>query len=302
MDTSDGTCDCRSSRSLHFAAGRGHVDCVRYIAASAPKYLFEYKNDSIVDAICHAVWGGHTECVRVLLGIPGIKPGLGCRDQDGNVLHLAARLGRVSCLRLLLQFPNAPIHEIDGAGCTPLQIAALEGRADCVSLLASLPGARINAAISRKLAAHYGLFAGSVRPTVLTLAIVHQNHECVHALLATPGICGVDDVREHVLLAAVMHGRSDEFVMWYASVTPIAGVKNALRVLDPRLYPAARYLEQEMVRRRWGDSPYTVHCSRNRIVAILNLASDRGYGSARLCVTATPVHGITGHTCARLNG
>ena len=78
---------------------------------------------------------GFQECVRCLLSHRHLAGGVDMKDTFGNTaLTAAASLGRVGCVRLLLQ-ANADPNARNKSGCSPLDAALDFGRPECTSAL-----------------------------------------------------------------------------------------------------------------------------------------------------------------------
>jgi hypothetical protein len=76
------------------------------------------------EALARAAWGGHVECVELLIEVSDAKAG------DSWALRQAAESGHVECVRLLMEVVDA---KWDGSAA--LGAAAAEGHSECVRLL-----------------------------------------------------------------------------------------------------------------------------------------------------------------------
>merc|ERR1712238_407919 len=121
------TSDRHKSIADHWAAGGGHLDCLRY--------LYEIR-ETLSDVV--ALKKQHKERQ---------KPRI--RRRDGKTcLHYAARNGHVDCIRYLLKEQNQHTHhEVDeksGDGTTPLHLACYGGHPETVKYLVETNGADVN--------------------------------------------------------------------------------------------------------------------------------------------------------------
>ncbi|MEV6395490.1 ankyrin repeat domain-containing protein [Streptomyces sp. NPDC051907] len=82
-----------------------------------------------------ALWAGHTDVVRLLVGA-GADPrqSIGEYSED-TPLRFAAGQGMTGVVRLLLDAGVDPDHRLAATRATPLMIAAVEGRTEIVRLL-----------------------------------------------------------------------------------------------------------------------------------------------------------------------
>lgn len=116
--------------SDHFlieAAEQGNTEEVmRLLALANPKYMNS-------EALWRAAWGGHTECVTLLIPVSETRA-----ESTASPLYAAVAKNNVECVRLLLQVCAPSVRE-RVALCT----AAERGFVQCVDLL--LPHANIEA-------------------------------------------------------------------------------------------------------------------------------------------------------------
>ena len=121
-----------------------------------------------------AAWLGRVECVRLLLAVPGIDVNK-ASNSGSTPLNDAACYGHVECVRLLLAAPGIDVNKADNDGRTPLWNAAYKGHTACVKLLLAAPGIDVNKADKDGW-------------TPLARAADAGRVECVRLLLAVPGI------------------------------------------------------------------------------------------------------------------
>jgi Ankyrin repeats (3 copies)/Ankyrin repeat len=98
-----------------------------------------HEDDNNITALYLACSNGDVEIVRVLLDAKANIQG----SRRWNPLHVACLDGRLSCVKLLLQY-GASLNDWNFDGYTPLMIAALSHRYDIVHLL-MMHGANIHA-------------------------------------------------------------------------------------------------------------------------------------------------------------
>jgi hypothetical protein len=101
LDTKDRHC----STAEHWAAGGGHLDCVKFILDLRKKCA--HAEDTTTDEKMKRA-----------------------RRRDGKTcLHYAARNGHLECVRYLVEEAKHPIDEASGEGSTPLHMACYGGQA-----------------------------------------------------------------------------------------------------------------------------------------------------------------------------
>ena len=116
--------------SLHFAAGNGHLECVRLLMEAAADCDQVYRGKTpLHDAACR----GHVEVVRLL-----VEAGASLNQQNGvgfTALHFGAKNGHTEVVHLLLK-ARALCNLAGGRQAeTPLHVAAMRGHTEVVRLL-----------------------------------------------------------------------------------------------------------------------------------------------------------------------
>lgn len=158
-----------------------------------------------------AAKSGYTECVRLLLAVPGI-------DITKNTpFVISAAGGHIECLKLFLEQPGVDVNQMDGDKWTAIQYAAWYGFSDCVKFLLDVPGIKPNEGCGRTAlwcAARQGnaeclrlLLAHGPADDVdnaLGIAAEFGHTECVRILAQVPG---VNVNMHHPLLYAVRSGQ-----------------------------------------------------------------------------------------------
>jgi ankyrin repeat protein len=134
------TKDRHKSIADHWAAGSGHLDCLRFLEELRLS-LYEGGNNTQEQS------STNTERIKV-------------RRRDGKTcLHYAARNGHIDCIQYLLQDTNRhhlhhqqpkfhelhPVDERSGEGTTPLHLACYGGHPTAVKYLIEEHGANVHA-------------------------------------------------------------------------------------------------------------------------------------------------------------
>uniref|UniRef100_A0A182WTJ0 Ion transport domain-containing protein n=1 Tax=Anopheles quadriannulatus TaxID=34691 RepID=A0A182WTJ0_ANOQN len=119
---------------LHCAVRANALDCVRLFIAEGMDV--NSIKPSGMNAIHLAADLGHVECLRVLLAAPGADPNIriGIREKESTALHLAADEGNAACVALLLE-QGAEARLKNHRGFTPLHLASRTSSLECVDLL-----------------------------------------------------------------------------------------------------------------------------------------------------------------------
>ncbi|CAH8431456.1 unnamed protein product [Dicrocoelium dendriticum] len=141
---------------LHFAAYRGHLDCIQCLLNFA---CYEDLRGNLYTPLHCAAQNGHSSCLQLLLGQFGLK-NLSTVDSCGRtVLHIAAMRNQVTCVDEVLRYAEfcsstlaqecqdssvmrsrllhigSFVTRCDNAGRTALMLAASTGHDGCVQLL-----------------------------------------------------------------------------------------------------------------------------------------------------------------------
>jgi len=120
------TRDRHLSIAEHWAAGGGHLDCLRYLVELRKSLITSPSVDSSQDTY---ISDGKCRKKKV-------------RRRDGKTsLHYAARNGRLECIRYLIDEAGHEVDEVSGDGTTPLHLACFGGYVDAVLLLLDEYGA-----------------------------------------------------------------------------------------------------------------------------------------------------------------
>eukprot|EP00775_Hariotina_reticulata_P003819 gene3819-4077_t len=129
LDNADGADDT----ALHLAARRGWLPGLQLLLAARADH--DVPNKRGLSALGEAVAAGHVAAAKALLDSGS---NAAWRAGGYTLLHVAAGLGQVQGLQLLLQHPAAtPLvnDAANGDGATPLHAAAMAGSGQCVQLL-----------------------------------------------------------------------------------------------------------------------------------------------------------------------
>eukprot|EP00798_Chlamydomonas_sp_ICE-L_P029755 gene29755-biopygen4378 len=123
--------NCKDSETpLHWAAQKGHVQCVRALLARGA--VVDPKTVSGSTPLHKAAWRGHVECIKALLD-NGADINSQCHD-GWTPLHCAAGNGNIRGIQALL-VNGAELDTQDKFGNSPLHYAALDGRVECIKAL-----------------------------------------------------------------------------------------------------------------------------------------------------------------------
>ncbi|GAB0098528.1 hypothetical protein DMENIID0001_142700 [Sergentomyia squamirostris] len=135
--------DCEESL-LHCAVRANAVDCVRLFMAEGADVNSLKPNGT--NPIHLAAYLGHVQCLEVLLETKAADVNIkNCiRDKESTALHLAADEGNVECVNLLLG-KDADVKLRNHRGFTPLHLAARSASLDCVESLLRTGNADPNA-------------------------------------------------------------------------------------------------------------------------------------------------------------
>ena len=109
-------------------------------------FISERDNDGMT--ILHRIaCRGDFQQLKMFLSIPGIDVNIQSQEKlyiGSTPLEYAARYGHTQCVKLLLGMSGININAQDAKGCTPLFYAACNGHIECVNLLLSMPGINVN--------------------------------------------------------------------------------------------------------------------------------------------------------------
>ncbi|XP_055690796.1 transient receptor potential channel pyrexia isoform X2 [Lutzomyia longipalpis] len=160
---------------LHCAAFGNSAETAKILIDSGADLTIHTKKQNNEESLLHcAVRANAVDCVKLFVAqgadVNSIKP------SGTNPIHLAAELGLVKCLRVLLNSPEADPNLRIGCGAkesTALHLAADNGNSECLGLLLAK---RADA----KLKNHRGL-------TALHLAAKSTSLKCVEQLLRVGG-------------------------------------------------------------------------------------------------------------------
>jgi ankyrin repeat protein len=120
---------------LAVACARGHGDVVRLLLAAQANLEIASRDGST--ALSVACFHGHKELVRLLLehgAEPGQLPAATGGGQGASPLIAAASMGKLACVRLLLEEEGLPLH-LQWQGHTALEWARAKGHASCVKAI-----------------------------------------------------------------------------------------------------------------------------------------------------------------------
>ncbi|XP_055528382.1 transient receptor potential channel pyrexia-like [Wyeomyia smithii] len=161
----------RAFTPLHCAAFGNSVEIARFLISKGAELNIDTKKQNCEESLLHcAVRSNSIDCVKLFISegmdVNSLKP------SGMNAIHLAADLGYVECLKVLLDTPTADTNiriGIREKESTALHLAADEGNVECVSLL-------LARGANAKLKNHRGF-------TPLHLAARTTSLECVELLL-----------------------------------------------------------------------------------------------------------------------
>jgi ankyrin repeat protein len=117
--------DRHGSMAEHWAAGGGHLECLKLLLETKQKMVTTTSTDDNDN-------DDDTEPPVVLL----VRPRKKQRRRDGKTcLHYAARNGQLDCVRYLVENQKMDLHEASGEGTTPLHMACYGGHLPVVQYL-----------------------------------------------------------------------------------------------------------------------------------------------------------------------
>ncbi|XP_026750378.2 transient receptor potential channel pyrexia-like isoform X2 [Galleria mellonella] len=128
---------------IHSAAALGNLDVLNEILSVAKqKDSIDYQNEKGETALFKAVTHGHVDCLKAILN-EGASLEITI-EGDANILHVAAEIGNVEVLKVLLEYDDAITEKLinaltDGGrrGFGPIHFAVSENHVECVKLLLS---------------------------------------------------------------------------------------------------------------------------------------------------------------------
>ncbi|XP_067013103.2 transient receptor potential channel pyrexia isoform X1 [Anabrus simplex] len=203
------SCDTDGLTALHLAAFSDDVGACKFLISRGAMVNFIKKRYTPLHC---AAFGNSPSAAKLLLNngakIDYYKDGT---SGDGTALHSAVKANSTECLQLLVE-SRADVNSIEPEGCSPLHLAADLGHVECLKILLNCEGIDVNVktrdkqATALHLAAENGysecvslLLSKGADPaeknsrgqTALHLAARAQSLECVEALLSVGG-CDVN--------------------------------------------------------------------------------------------------------------
>ena len=159
--------------------------------------LINFRNEQGKTLLLLTVTHSRLPCLELLLRQKGIMPDLAAKN-GVTPLMLAAQLGYLDFLKVLLAHGNVDINKRDCLNRTALICAASNGHKHCLRLLLAQKRIRVN------LQQNEGF-------TAVTLAVRNGHAECLEALLAYKGTKHeIPDVHDWTpLMLAASHGHAD---------------------------------------------------------------------------------------------
>lgn len=127
----DATYNIQDNTALHFATWFGHPDSVRLLVGRGASV--HARNNRASTAASIAVWRNEPECLAILLEYGADAENVNKTGKSHTLFYLAATLGSVECLRILLQhveYDKEIINQNSGQRA-PLLAAAGMLRAQC---------------------------------------------------------------------------------------------------------------------------------------------------------------------------
>lgn len=123
---------------LMVACWGGHQDCVEVLLSCSATDLdltLEKCNGELMSALHHAIAGGHVGCVQTLLRHGASITVPGNVEGDGyTALHFACDENQPASAAALIEH-KADLEGVTSDGCTALHVASCRGSADCLSVL-----------------------------------------------------------------------------------------------------------------------------------------------------------------------
>nr|XP_053654675.1 ankycorbin-like [Cherax quadricarinatus] len=116
--------------ALHIAAAVGHVDCVKILLAATDPNCQD--DDGWTPLHC-AARGNHSGVLQVLLNDSRCDPSLPSKVKGKSALHIAAAVGHIDCVKILLAATDPNCQDDDG--WTPLHCAARRNHSGVLQVL-----------------------------------------------------------------------------------------------------------------------------------------------------------------------
>eukprot|EP00977_Amphora_coffeiformis_P018546 scaffold6566_cov125-Amphora_coffeaeformis.AAC.12 len=137
------TRDRHGSMAEHWAAGEGHLECLKYLVNKRQTLQSTKLSSETTTAE-----GNSDEVASCTLSSMSSRRPKKVRRRDGKTpLHYAARHGRLACVKfLLIQTDHVHVNAPSGDGTTPLHMACYGAQYDTVRYLCDEAGADVRAA------------------------------------------------------------------------------------------------------------------------------------------------------------
>lgn len=131
--------DACTNTALIWSADRGHTDALRWILDRIPQGNGDSDTNGGVNArgylgntaLGRAARGGHTPCVRLLLGRADVNPNL-CNDKQQYPLHFAAFKRHLPVVQAMLESGKCDTRVVDRKGRTPAEDTSIAAIRECI--------------------------------------------------------------------------------------------------------------------------------------------------------------------------